>query len=113
MTDAHVIHRGPGSAFPQNTLRPLRKSNPDKILIHGTINSQVLPIAHAWVENENGDVYDLVKNEIYNGQEYYEKWQAVKVKSYTQKETAINATQHGSWGPWDEEYRNIPGLVHH
>jgi hypothetical protein len=87
-------------------------SYPAHTLVHGTINSQISPVAHAWIESENGFVYDLVDNQEYPIEEYYQKKQAEKFITYSVKEAAKNMVESMSYGPWDENYRNIPGLVH-
>jgi hypothetical protein len=88
--------------------------HPEYTLVHGTLNSDVLPIAHAWIENQNGFVYDLVQNQEFPVQEYCQKFQAKKVVTYSQKEAAkLMVEAGGTAGPWDEGYMNIPGLVHH
>ena len=87
-------------------------SNPDLILVHGTIFSSAEPLAHAWVENSEMEVYDLVENKTYGPGEYYQKHDAKKIVTYTQKELAAEVVETGTWGPWKEKgYKDIPGLV--
>jgi hypothetical protein len=86
--------------------------HPEYTLVHGTLNSDVLPLAHAWIENQNGYVYDLVKNQEFPVQEYYQKYQAKKVVTYSIKEAAVQMSETGTSGPWDDKYKNIPNLVH-
>jgi len=86
--------------------------NEDKILVHGSVQHiSGNQMAHAWIENHEGDVYDLVKNEIYNGDEYYRKFNARKMFSYTVKDAANKFTEHNHSGPWEQSVREIDQVI--
>ena len=85
----------------------LSLENSDKYLVHGTVcHESRQPMAHAWVENEEGKVYDLIKNEIYWGMDFYNFYNAQKMFVYTQKEAAINMAEYGTYGPWEQSVRD-------
>lgn len=63
-------------------------------------------MAHAWIENEEGEVYDLVLNKTYGLEEFYGKFNARKMFVYTREEAAIKEGKHGWIGPWEQSLRD-------
>ena len=83
-------------------------SNDNMILVHGSVRHvSGKQMAHAWIEDGKGNVYDLVKNEIYDTQRFYSIFNAKKIISYSKNELASKAAESCSWGPWNDAVKNI------
>lgn len=81
-------------------------SNPSYTLVHGKIYNPFgrgyPEIDHAWVVTNAGEVLDLVMDNAWDKNLYYNIFKAVEHRCYTHQEILTATTQSGHWGPWPE-----------
>jgi len=86
-------------------------------LVHGTINGRKWGLAdldnpHAWVELEDGMIFDAVLGSMFDADSYYVVFQATPLKRYTSDRVRELTLETEHWGPWKEEVQDECG-VHH
>jgi hypothetical protein len=74
-------------------------------LVHGRVaqikgNKDVL-IPHAWIELNDGRMYDPVKDKYLPVDEYAAVRHAVVERRYSRDEAMRMAATQGHWGPWE------------
>ena len=79
------------------------KTDQSKFLVHGAVYIITLPLAHAWVEDEGQNVYDLIENKVYTKDQYSKKFNAKKKMIYTYDDLVNRNAKYGHWGPWAED----------
>jgi hypothetical protein len=63
---------------------------------------------HAWIELEDGEIYDVVKDKYFTQDEYVAGLGRIKVVArYTKVEAATKLTESGHTGPWREAIPQI------
>jgi hypothetical protein len=74
--------------------------NPDWFLVHGTVSVCGMDVFHAWLEHDEGWVFDAVSNESQSADAYYQHRRAVSLNRYRFQEAAPLLLSNGHWGPW-------------
>lgn len=72
-------------------------------LVHGVIYAKTGSLAHAWVQLEDGRVYDTTQNRYYQTMREYERMcGAIIERVYTKAETSSLIFAHKHWGAWHD-----------
>jgi len=80
----------------------------DSFLVHGSIEAvdpetkQSRRIAHAWIETDAGYVYKPVSSLFMKLEEFENKFQPIRTKSYSKMEAMLLAYKYRHYGLWDE-----------
>jgi hypothetical protein len=91
-----------GRCFELSFSYVLAEKNEAYLLVHAFCSARLIGAGHAWVENKKtGEVYDLVRNEIYPKEDYYKITMPMDINRYTFKEAAKKAVETDHSGPWD------------
>lgn len=77
-------------------------------LVHGTVSigqaksedGSGVAIAHAWVELNDGFVYDGVQDRFYEKADYYAKMRAAAEQTYGGQEACEMMLERKTFGPW-------------
>lgn len=75
-------------------------------LIHAEVWSEPLNqmIDHAFVETDEGYIWEPVSNQYFHKLDLYVKFKIVEKHRYTPKEAIINACKYSTFGPWGRDY---------
>jgi hypothetical protein len=74
----------------------------DATLIHGVITSdQYGDVAHAWVELDDGYIYEPSTDAVYHPEDFEKIHAPVELKRYEGEEARIEMISNEHWGPWD------------
>jgi hypothetical protein len=94
-----------GRCFELSSIYILEKGSANYTLVHGYRHCSILSYSnhHAWIEDEQTQtVYDLVENEVFTKDEYYQVNKIHHTKRYTPREAAQKIVDaDGGCGPWD------------
>lgn len=74
-------------------------------LVHGRVWRGIPGelIDHAWIETDDGQVYDPVKNAYMPRRQYHSMRRAVDVRRYTKQEAMALCAEAKHFGPWQPE----------
>ncbi len=76
-------------------------SHPGSTLVHGSIEGMGNPrIGHAWVELEDGQIFDPIVNQTFDPYVYNAFFKAIIDNKYTFSDTLKITVSTGHWGPW-------------
>ena len=75
-------------------------------LVHGRVAQREgikdVLIPHAWIELNDGRMYDPVKDNYSPVDEFAAVWHAVVERKYSRVEAMRMVVEHGHYGPWEE-----------
>lgn len=80
----------------------LASHNEDAVLVHGSIQGFGNPrIDHAWVELENGNVWEPASNQEWDRRVFNEMFNPRVNKKFDYESVLKANLQYSHWGPWD------------
>jgi hypothetical protein len=92
-----------GRCFELALLVMLRDPDADElVLVHGCVRMFGLLIAHAWIETEDGKIYDPVDDTIEPAEQYVARTGAIIERRYSQMEAMHPTSKAIHYGPWHE-----------
>jgi hypothetical protein len=83
-------------------LREHGESEASLRLVHGTINGS-LRLGHAWVESDQGVLFDAVNQAFYDAGEYYARRHCREIARFTLDGAIRQIAATGIYGPWHGE----------
>jgi hypothetical protein len=72
-------------------------------LVHGIVHSGAQEIRHAWVIDQDGEIFEPTTGIHYDAASFERQYQPIERVRYPWDKAAVQMLRFKHWGPWDDE----------